>query len=89
MQETWVRSLGQKNPLEEAVAVHSSILTWKMPWTEELPKTMTYRDFLGHKTNIFKKLTTLVDTMTIILKAVLFTTQKSYVVVGNTKPWRV
>ena len=88
MQETWVRSLGQKNPLEEAMAAHSSILTWKMPWTE-LPKTMTCREFLGHKTNIFKKLTTLVDTMIIILKVVLLTTQKSYVVVGNTKPWRV
>ena len=35
-----VRSLGQKNPLEEAMATHSSILAWKMPWTEGLPKTI-------------------------------------------------
>ena len=35
MQETWVRSLGQKYPLEEEMATHSSILAWEIPWTEE------------------------------------------------------
>ena len=35
MRETWVRSLGQKDPLEEGVATHSSILAWRIPWTEE------------------------------------------------------
>ena len=35
VQETMVRSLGQKDPLEEGLATHSSILTWKIPWTEE------------------------------------------------------
>ena len=35
MQETWVRSLGQKDPLEKGMATHSSILTWRIPWTEE------------------------------------------------------
>ena len=30
-----VRSLGQKDPLEEEMATHSSILAWKIPWTEE------------------------------------------------------
>ena len=35
MQETWVRSLGQKDPLEKGMATHSSILAWKIPWTEE------------------------------------------------------
>ena len=35
MQETWVPSLGQENPLEEEIATHSSILAWKIPWTEE------------------------------------------------------
>ena len=35
MQETWVRSLGREDPLEEDVATHSSILAWKIPWTEE------------------------------------------------------
>ena len=33
-QETWVRSLGQEDPLEEEMATHSSILAWKTPWTE-------------------------------------------------------
>ena len=35
MQETWVQSLGQKDPLEKEMATHSSILTWKIPWTEQ------------------------------------------------------
>ena len=33
MKETWVRSLGQEDPLEEEMETHSSILAWKMPWT--------------------------------------------------------
>ena len=33
--ETWVRSLGQEDPLEKEMATHSSILAWKIPWTEE------------------------------------------------------
>ena len=35
MQEMWVRSLGWEVPLEEGMATHSSILAWRMPWTEE------------------------------------------------------
>ena len=35
MQETWVRSLGPEDPLEEEMAAHSSILAWRIPWTEE------------------------------------------------------
>ena len=35
MQETWVRSLGQEDPLEKEMATHSSILAWKIPWLEE------------------------------------------------------
>ena len=35
MQETWLRSLGQEVPLEKEMANHSSILSWKIPWTEE------------------------------------------------------
>ena len=35
MQETWVRSLGQQDPLEKGMTTHSSILAWKIPWTEE------------------------------------------------------
>ena len=36
VQETWVLSLGQEDPLEEAMATHSSILAWRILWTEEL-----------------------------------------------------
>ena len=35
MQKTWVRSLGWEDPLEEGMAAHSSILAWRIPWTEE------------------------------------------------------
>ena len=35
MQETWVQSLGQEDLLEEGMATHSSILPWRIPWTEE------------------------------------------------------
>ena len=34
-QETWVRSLGQEDPLEKDMATHSSIRAWRIPWTEE------------------------------------------------------
>ena len=33
--ETWVQSLGQEDPLEKRMATHSSILAWRIPWTEE------------------------------------------------------
>ena len=35
MQEIWIRSLGQEDPLEKEMAPHSSILAWKIPWIEE------------------------------------------------------
>ena len=35
VQETWVQSLGQEDPLEKEMAAHSSILAWKIPWTAE------------------------------------------------------
>ena len=34
-QETWVRSLGQEDPLEEKMATHHNSLAWSIPWTEE------------------------------------------------------
>ena len=34
-QETWVQFLGQEDPLEKETATYSSILAWKIPWTEE------------------------------------------------------
>ena len=36
MWETWVRSLGQEDPLEKEMAIHSRTIAWKIPWTEEL-----------------------------------------------------
>ena len=36
MQEIWVQSLGQEDPLENEMATQSSILAWEIPWTEEL-----------------------------------------------------
>ena len=35
MREAWVQSLGGEDPLEKEMATHSSILAWKIPWTEE------------------------------------------------------
>ena len=35
VQETWVRFLGQEDPQEKGMATHSSILAWRIPWTEE------------------------------------------------------
>ena len=35
MRETWVRSLGREDPLEKEMATYSSILAWRIPWTEE------------------------------------------------------
>ena len=34
-QETWVQSLGREDPLEKEMATHSSIVAWRIPWTEE------------------------------------------------------
>ena len=34
IQETWVQSLGWEDPLEKGMATHSSILAWRIPWTE-------------------------------------------------------
>ena len=34
IQETWVRSLGREDPLEKGMATHSSVLAWRIPWTE-------------------------------------------------------
>ena len=56
MLETRVRSLGQEDPLEKGMATHSSILAWRIPWTEEpggLQSTESQR--VGHNwtTNTF------------------------------------
>ena len=41
MQETWVRSLHQEDPLEKGMATHSSIVAWRIPWTEEPDRLQT------------------------------------------------
>ena len=48
-QETWVRSLGWEHPLEKEMATHSSILAWKIPWTEK-PSGLQFKGFqrVGH-----------------------------------------
>ena len=49
MRETWVRSLGWEDPLEKEMAIHSSILAWRIPWTEKpsrLPSMGSQR--VGH-----------------------------------------
>ena len=38
MQGMWVQSLGRKDPLEEGMAAHSSVLAWRIPWAEETDK---------------------------------------------------
>ena len=43
MQETWVQSLGQEDPLEKDMATHSSILAWRIPWTEEPARLQSMR----------------------------------------------
>ena len=35
MRETWIPSLGREDPLEKEMATHSSIVAWRIPWTEE------------------------------------------------------
>ena len=41
MQETWVPSLGPEDPLEKGMASHSSVLAWRIPWTEN-PSELQY-----------------------------------------------
>ena len=50
MQETWVQSLGQEDPLEKEMATHPSILAWRIPWTEEPGRlqSMESMERVGH-----------------------------------------
>jgi len=41
MQETRVQSLGQEDPLEKGMAIHSCILAWRIPWTKELGRLLS------------------------------------------------
>ena len=48
VQETRVRSLGWEDPLEQAMAPHSSILTWRIPWTEDPQQSTAHRVAKSH-----------------------------------------
>ena len=52
MQETQVQSLGWEDPLEKGMATHSSILAWRIPWTEESGELQSmgllYNSLVGH-----------------------------------------
>ena len=54
MQKRQIQSLGQEDPLEQAMAIHSSILAWEIPWTEELGKLQ----FMGSQTDMTEQLNT-------------------------------
>ena len=49
MQETPAQSMGQEDPLEKGIATHSSILAWRIPWTEEPSGVTRVRHDLGTK----------------------------------------
>ena len=49
MEETWVQSLGQEDPLEEDMATHSSILAWRIPWTEESSRLQSLHSQSGRQ----------------------------------------
>ena len=54
MQDTWVRSLGQEDRMAKGMAIHSSILAWRVPWTEEPGGLQS----MGHKeSDMMKQLT--------------------------------
>ena len=49
MQETWVRSLGWEDPLEEGMATYSNVLAWRIPWTEEPDRSQSmWSQRVGH-----------------------------------------
>ena len=59
MQETWLRSLGQEDPLEKEMATQSSILAWKIPWTEEPGRLQSMRSQrVGHDERLHSLLET-------------------------------
>ena len=47
MQETWVQSLGQEDPLENTMATHSSILAWRILWTEKPDRLQSMGSQIG------------------------------------------
>ena len=45
-QKTWVQSLGQEDPLKKGMEIHSNILAWEIPWTEE-PGRLPFTELKG------------------------------------------
>ena len=45
IQETWVQFLGREDPLEKGMATHSSVLAWRIPWTEEPEGPQSMRSY--------------------------------------------
>ena len=54
--ETWVQSLGQEDPLEKEMATHSSVLAWRIPWTEEPGGLQSQGGVRGRKESDMTKL---------------------------------
>ena len=54
IQETWVQSLHWEDPLEEGMATHSSVLAWRIPWTEE---SAGYSPWCGKESDTTEQLT--------------------------------
>ena len=50
LRETWIQSLGWEDPIEEGMATHSSVLAWRIPWTEEPGRLQSMESRrVGHK----------------------------------------
>ena len=56
MQETWVQSLSQEDPLEEEMATHSSILAWEIPWTRGAQQAAVHGVTQGIRHDLVTKL---------------------------------
>ena len=52
MQESWVRSLGQEDPLEKGMEIHSSILAWRISWTEDIDRGATFHGAAKSQTRL-------------------------------------
>ena len=79
MQETWVQSLSQEDPLEKEIAIHSSIVAWEIPWTEELEG---YRPLGRKELDMIERLNNIQAGLSTILLCLCVTCPSIYVWVG-------
>ena len=70
MWETWVPYLGWEEPLEDGMATHSSILAWRIPWTETVDWRATYSPWGRKESNTTEQLTPLPSESYSIIQAV-------------------